>query len=345
MKELTLKEIATALGANLLGNPNELITGLNGIMEARKGDITFLSNPLYQEHLPLCQASAVIVGTDVSVPGMNLLQIENPRLAHAKVIGLLVPPKEEAPGISDKAIVSSTARIGENCTIYPLVYIGENSRIGSNTVIYPGTFIGDDVQIGDNCLIYANVSIHFDSRIGNRVILHSGSVVGCDGYGFERDGERHFKIPQVGKVVIEDDVEIGAVCAIDRGSFKDTIIGQCTKLDNQVHIAHNCQVGENNLLTAQVALAGTVITGKNVWFGGQAGVLPHITLADKTQLDSRALVRRSIDEPGMYAGDPARSLRDWQRASTMFYKADQQRKKLSALEKRVIMLENRLEEK
>ncbi len=246
------------------------------------------------------------------------------------------------------SIIASTATIGDNTRYGEFCVVGENVKIGAGCVIghrvvvHDDTVIGDNVRIGDDCLIHANVSILFDSKIGNRVILHSGCVVGSDGYGFERDGERHFKIPHVGRVVIEDDVEIGAVCAIDRGAVNDTVIGECTKLDNQVHIAHSCQVGENNLLTAQVGLSGTVKTGKNVWFGGQSGVLPHITLADKTMLDSRALVRKSIDESGMYAGDPARTLQDWQKGSAMFYKADEQRKKLSALERRVKELEKKL---
>ena len=341
MKTLTLKEIATALGSSLLGNPGEVITGINGILEAEQGDITFLAHPKYKDYLPMCKASAVIVGEDVEVDGINLLQIENPRMAYSRVIGLMFPPKREIPQISDKAFVSASARIGENCTIYPGVYIGDKSEIGENTVIYPSTFIGDDVQIGSDCLIHANVSINQGSIIGNRVLINAGCVVGSEGFGFERekDGERHQKIPQVGNVIIENDVEIGALCAIDRGSIKATVIGEGTKFDNLVHVAHNCQVGENNLLMAQICLAGSVKTGKNVWFAGQAGCLDHIQVADNVKVMGKAGITQNIEEEGFYAGFPARLLSDWQKASAMFYKMDDQRKKLSTLERRVKELE------
>ncbi|MBU3914356.1 UDP-3-O-(3-hydroxymyristoyl)glucosamine N-acyltransferase [bacterium] len=347
MKILTLKEIATALNADFVGNPEEEITGINGIMEAEKGDITFLANPLYKEHLPLCKASAVIVGKDVFVDGINLIQTENPRMAYSKVIGLMFPPKKEVPGISDKAMISSSASIGNDCTIYPGVFIGHNSKIGDNTVIYPGTFVGDDVQIGDDCLIHANVSINQGTIIGNRVMLNAGAVIGSEGCGFERisEGDPHTKVPQVGIVIIEDDVEVGALCAIDRGSIKATIIGRGTKFDNLVHIAHNCQIGEDNMITAQVCIAGSVKTGRNVGFMGQAGCVAHINIADNVKIFGKAGIVQNIDEEGLYAGFPARQYTDWQKASAMFYKTDDQRKKLMALDKRVKELEKLIQEK
>ncbi len=347
MKTLTLKEIAVALDAELAGNPEEEITGINGIMEAERGDITFLANPVYKDHLPLCKASAVIVGKDVSVDGINLIQTENPRLAYSQVIGLMFPPKKEDPGISEKAMIDPSANIGDKCTIYPGVFIGKNSKIGAHTVIYPGTFVGDDVQIGDNCLIHANVCINQGSIIGNRVMLNAGSVIGSEGFGFERvaEGDSHTKVPQVGIVVIEDDVEVGALCAIDKGSIKTTVIGKGTKFDNLVHIAHNCQIGEDNMITAQVCIAGSVKTGRNVWFAGQVGCEAHINIADNAKFFGKAGIVQNIDKEGMYAGLPARPILDWQKASAMFYKTDDQRKKLMALDKRVKELEKRLQEK
>ena len=347
MKTLTLKEIAEALGANLIGDPEEQITGLNGIMEAAKGDITFLANPKYKEHLPLCKASAVIVGSDVDAPDVTLLQVDNPRLAYGKVMLLMFPPKSEDVQISEKAFISNTAEIGENAAIYPGVYIGDRSKIGKNAVIYPGVYIGDDVQIGDDCFFNANVAVSHGCHIGNRVILNMGCVIGSEGYAFEREtnGDSHIKIPQVGNVIVEDDVEVGALCAIDRGSPKATVIGRGTKFDNLVHIAHNCQLGENNLIMAQVCLAGSVKTGKNVVFVGQAGCDPHINIADDVQFFGKTGVTQNIEEPGLYAGMPARPFVEWQRASLMFYRTDEQRKKLSALEKRVNELEAQLSEK
>lgn len=347
MKTLTLKEIADALGANLIGNPEEQISGLNGIMEAEKGDITFLANPKYKEYLPMCKASAVIVGLDVDAPDVTLLQVENPRLAYGKVMLLMFPSKTENGQTSEKAFISDTAAIGANATIYPGAYIGDRSTIGKNAVIYPNVFIGDDVKIGDDCFINANVSIGHGSQIGNRVILNMGCVVGSEGFGFERekDGDPHIKVPQVGNVIVGDDVEVGALCAIDRGTPKDTVIGRGTKFDNLVHIAHNCQVGEDNLLMAQALLAGSVRTGRNVWFAGQAGVIDNIKIADHVKVFGQAGIIQDIEEAGMYAGMPTRPFMEWQKASLNFYKADEQRKKLSALEKRVNELEAQLTEK
>lgn len=344
MNILKLKEIAEALNANLIGNPDEEISGINGIMEARKGDITFLANPKYKEYLPLCKASAILVGRDVDVEGVNILQTDNPRMDYGKVIGMMFPPKEETPQISERAVISSTATIGKNCTIYPLVFIGENSVIGDNTILYPCVYVGDDVTIGNDCLVHANVSINHGSRIGNRVMLNAGCVIGSEGFGFERenDGDPHRKVPQVGIVIIEDDVEVGALCAIDRGSIKATVIGKGTKFDNLVHVAHNCQIGEDNLLMAQVCMAGSVRTGRNVWFAGQAGSLDHLKIADHAKFFGKAGVTQNVEEEGLYAGFPARPFQDWQKASAVFYKADEQRKKMIALEKRVKELEKKL---
>jgi UDP-3-O-[3-hydroxymyristoyl] glucosamine N-acyltransferase len=343
MTTLTLETIARALDAHLLGNPDETITGINGILEAGPGDITFLANPKYKEHLPLCQASAIIVGRDVEVTGLNLIQTDNPRLAYARVILMLFPPKTETGRISDRAFIAASAVLGKDCTLYPGAYIGEQAVIGDRTVIYPGVFVGDEVQIGEDCFLYPNVFIHHGCRIGHRVVLNAGCVIGSEGFGFERekDGDPHIKVPQVGTVIIEDDVEVGALCAIDRGSIKATVIGRGTKFDNLVHIAHNCRLGEDNLMMAQVCLAGSVQTGRNVWFAGQAGCLDHIKIGDHVKVFGQAGVTQNIDEAGLYSGFPARPFLDWQKASAMFYKADEQRKKLTSLEKRIQELEEK----
>ncbi len=344
MKTLTLKEIAEVLNGNLIGDPSIEITGINGIMEAQQGDITFLANPKYKEHLPLCQASAVLVGKDVAVEGVTLIQVDNPRMAYGKVILLMHPPKQETAGISDDAYIAGSATIGENCTVYPGVYISEGVSLGNNTVVYPGVFIGENVQIGNDCLIHANVTINRGCIIGHRALLNSGCVIGSEGFGFERDkdGDPHKKVPQVGIVIIEDDVEIGALCAIDRGSIKATVIRRGTKFDNLVHVAHNCQIGEDNLIMAQVCLAGSVKTGKNVWMAGQVGCNDHLQVAENAKFLGKTGITQNIEEAGMFAGFPARPFADWQKGSAMFYKTDEQRKKLSALERRVKDIEAKL---
>ncbi len=344
MKTLTLKEIADTLNGKLIGNPDETITGISGIMEAEKGDITFLANPKYKDHLPLCKASAVLVGNDVNVEGINLVQVDNPRMSYSRVILMLFPPRKETPGISENAFIAASAKVGENCTIYPGVYIEENVRIGKNTVIYPSVFVGEGVTIGEDCLMHANVTINQGCVIGNRVMVNAGSVIGSEGFGFERekDGDPHEKVPQVGIVVVEDDVEVGALCAIDRGSVKPTVIGRGTKFDNLVHIAHNCEVGEDNLLMAQVGLAGSVKTGRNVWMAGQSGILDHLNIAEHSKIFGKAGITQNIEEAGFYAGFPAKLFAEWQKGSAMFYKTDEQRKKLAALERRVKELEGKL---
>lgn len=340
MKSLKLQDISEHLKAQLVGDKAELISGINGILEAGKGEITFLANNKYQHMLPACQASAVIVSPDVNAEGINLVKIENPRLAFARIVDLMMDKKEESKEISEHAFISPTATIGEGCTIYPNVFIGSNTKIGKNTTVYPGTFIGDDVSIGDDGIIYANVSIHHNSLIGDRVILSPGSVIGSEGFGFERDGDRHYKIQQVGIVILEDDVEIGALCAIDRGSVKSTIIKKGTKLDNLVHIAHNCELGENNLLASQTALAGTVKTGHNVYFSGRAGVMDHTKIIDRAQIGPASIVVKDIEEVGRYFGYPARHYPEWTKASIMFYKTDDLRKRVHSLEKRLDELTN-----
>ena len=342
MKSVKLREIAAYLNAELVGDEDAEITGMNGILEASNGDITFLANPKYADKLPLCRAAAVIVDKDVTAPGKNLIRIENPRLAFAKLIRLMVPEKKESGLISESAHVSFSSQVGKQATIYPGVFIGENVVIGCNSILYPGTFVGDNVKIGDNCKIYANVTINYNCIIGNNVILNSNCVIGSEGFGYEREGERHYKIPQVGGVIIEDDVEIGALCAVDRGTVKETIIGRCTKLDNLVHVAHNCQVGENNLLLGHSALAGTVKTGKNVYFGGHSGSLDHVTITDHVQIGSLSVVTNNIEEKGLYFGYPARPQPDWQKGSAMFYKTDDLRKKVIALEKKTKELDDKL---
>lgn len=343
MKSVTLKEIAQYLEAELVGDGSVEISGMNGILEAQAGDITFLANPKYKDKLPLCQASAVVVGLDVEAEGVNLIKMENPRLAFARLVGMMVPKKQENKKVSPDAHIEPSAKLGKDVTVYAGAYIGENSVVGDNTVVYPGVFIGHEVKIGEDCLFYANVSIQHGTIIGDRVVINPSSVIGSEGFGYERDGDRHFKIPQVGTVVIEDDVEIGGLCAIDRGSIKATVIGKGTKLDNLIHVAHNCQLGENNLLLSQCGLAGTVKTGQNVYFAGQSGCLDHIQVADYAQIGSRAIVTGNIEEAGLYYGYPARPYQEWKKANALFYKADEQRKKVIALEKRLSQLEEKLE--
>ena len=344
MVKLSLKEIAQHLTAELIGDPEVLITGLSGITEAKKGDITFLAHRKYQDQLASCLASAVIVGPEVEAEGINLLRVENPRFAFARLMVLAFPPKPEVPGIQPGAYVAPTAQVHPSASVYTGAHVLEGAKIGARTAVYPGCHVGEGVAIGEDCLIYANVTLARETVVGDRVVINSGTVVGSEGFGYERDGDRHFKIPQVGNVIIEDDVEIGALCAIDRGSIKSTILGKGTKLDNLVHIAHNCQLGPNNLVLSQAGIAGSVQTGQNVYFAGQTGCMDHVKIVDRTQIGGRAVVVSDIKEPGLYFGYPARPQAEWQKASVTFYKTPEMSKRIAELERQLAELKEKLAE-
>lgn len=345
MQPIKLKDLAEQLGAELVGDPEVTISGLNNIFDAKEGDITFLANPKYADKLPLCQASAVIVAENVEAEGINLLKGKNPRLIFGRLMTMAFPRKKENGKISPQAFIAESAKLGENVTIYPFAYIGENSIIGDNSTIYSNVFVDDNVTIGNDCLILAGSAVMHGSQLGNRVMVNANTVIGSEGYGFERDGEKHFKIPQVGNTIVKDDVEIGTLCAIDRGSMQDTVLEAGTKIDNFVHIGHNCHIGENNLFVAQTGLSGTVTTGKNVYFGGRAAVMDHIKIADRAMVGPVSVVTSDVEGPDVLFGYPARPYKDWTKASAMFYKTDDQRKKLQSLARRVEELEKELEEK
>ncbi|MDT8447875.1 MAG: UDP-3-O-(3-hydroxymyristoyl)glucosamine N-acyltransferase [bacterium] len=345
MLSFTLGEIAAQLGAHVVGDANVKITGLSGIAEAKAGDITFLAHPKYKSQVESSQATAIMVGPDVEIEGRNVIQVENPRLAFARLMWIAFPRKQEVPGIRPQAIVGEGAQVAGSATIYDGAHVGPKAKIGERSVIYPGCYVGEGVEIGEDCLIYANVAVLEGTKIGNRVVVSSGTVIGSEGFGYERDGDRHYKIPQVGGVIIEDDVEIGALCAIDKGSIRATILGQGTKLDNLIHIAHNCVLGENNLVLSQAGLAGSVKTGQNVYFAGQTGCMDHMKIVDFAQIGGRAVVTNDITEAGLYFGYPARPHAEWQKASVTFYKTPEMNKRIAELERKVEQLSAKLEGK
>ena len=341
LQSYNLQEIAELTSGEVVGDPTTVISSFDSILDAKEGDICFLANPKYKDKLPLCKASAVFVALDIEAEGVNLVRVKNPRLAFAELVTAMVKKKEETGQVSADSTIDATAKLGKNVTVYPHVYIGERVVVGDNCIIKPGVYIADDVTIGDDCHLMAHVAVKEKSVVGNRVIINSGSVIGSEGFGYERNGDLHYKVPQAGNVIIEDDVEIGALCAIDCGSIGPTIIGKGTKTDNLVHIAHNVQLGENNLILTQSALAGTVKTGKNVYFAGQSACMDHITIADYAQIGGKSVVTSNIEEAGAYYGYPARPYAEWKRASALFYKSNETRKKIQDLEKRLAELESK----
>jgi len=303
----TLKEIAAFVGGDIVGNGDVVITGASGIKEAKDGDITFVANPKYAPLIDKTQASAIVTSRDIQSAGKPILRTDNPSLVFAKIISFVYPQETTRPkGVHPSAVIGKGVRLGKDVGIGPYVVIEDASTIGDNTVVYSGSFIGGSTKIGSDCLIYSNVSIRERITIGNRVIIHSGTVIGSDGFGFANVDGQHFKIPQIGVVEIEDDVEIGANVAIDRARFDKTIIGKGTKIDNLVQIAHNVIVGENSIIVSQAGISGSTIIGKNVTLAGQAGLVGHITVGDGAIVAAQGGVTKSVPANTMVSGYPAK---------------------------------------
>lgn len=314
MTEKKLNEIAAMLRGELLGNGEMTISRTAKIQEAECGDITFLANPKYEKHLQTTKASAVIVSKTLGAAktqrtDIAYIKVDDPYLSFLHVLKLFAPSIPVLPiGVHPTAVIAPTATLGDDVAIGACTVIGERCRIGKNTTIAHGTVLGDEVEVGDNTLIYPNVTIRERCKVGNRVIVHSGTVIGSDGFGFapKPDGT-YEKIPQLGIVVVEDDVEIGANCTVDRATMGETIIKQGAKLDNLIQIAHNVVIGENSVIVAQAGISGSTTLGKNCVIAGQVGLIGHLEIADRTTIMAQSGVNKSIKEPGKaYFGSPAK---------------------------------------
>ena len=306
---MTLKEIADFLNGELHGPVDLEITGPARIETAKSGEITFLSNLKYQQYIDSTKASAIIV--DAKIDGLKIPHI----IVQSAYVGFVMLLREFNPsknsyldGISDQAYIDPSVKLGDNVTIGPFVFLSANVRVDSDTIIYPGTVVLNDVAIGKNCILYPNVSIREECVVGNNVILHNGCVLGSDGFGFAPKGSSYEKIPQLGRVVIEDDVEIGANTTIDRATLGDTIIKRGTKLDNMVQIAHNVIVGEDTVIASQTGVAGSTEIGNNVTIAGQVGIVGHIKINDKAVLAAKSGISKDVPENTVMFGIPAQPL-------------------------------------
>jgi UDP-3-O-[3-hydroxymyristoyl] glucosamine N-acyltransferase len=304
--QATIKEIAAHINAEVLGDGDIIITGVNGIKEAKAGEITFLANPKYLFLLATTGASAVITGRNTAAGARTFILTDNPSLAFTKVIEFFTPSqKNRLCGIHPSALIGKGSQLGQGAALGPYAVVGDNVSIGERCLIHAGCFIGDNTRIGSDTVIYPNVSIREGIAIGKRVVIHSGSVIGSDGFGFVNVEGRHHKIPQVGTVEICDDVEIGANAAIDRARFGRTVIGAGTKIDNLVHIAHNVVIGENSIIVAQVGISGSTTIGNGVILAGQAGLVGHITVGDGAVVAAQGGVTKSVPANTMVSGYPA----------------------------------------
>ncbi len=339
MPSKTLQEISVFLGARLIGDGEVRIEGIKGLDEAGVGDLTFLANAKYRDKLKDTQASAVLVDPSIDHAAANLLVVDDPYIALARLLAWMYPPAHGKPGISPKAYVAPGATVAETATIYPNVYVGEGAHIAAGAVLYPGVFIGSDAMIGEDTVLSANVVVQARSVIGKRCILNAGVIVGGDGFGFANPGAENLKVPQVGFVQIDDDVEIGANTTIDRGTLGRTWIQRGVKIDNLVQIAHNVVVGENSIIVAQVGVSGSTRIGKGVILAGQVGVVGHIEIGDGVMVGAQSGVGESIPAGQLVSGSPTMPHKTWLRVQAILSKLPELRTMLLSLAKRVEELE------
>lgn len=306
----TLSEIAKLLEGELLGSPDIRITGVSALDEARGGDgqIVVVANPK-RLTMPI-KASAVIIPEDVHEFPIPAIRVKNPRLALSLLLTLFHPQEKPAPTIHPTSIIAENAQIGKGVTIYPHVVVDTGVMIGDGVILYPFVFVGKNTQIGEETIIHSNVTIYNGGIIGKKVIIHSGCVIGADGFGYEKVNEIHHKIPQVGIVIIEDEVEIGANTTIDRATLGSTIIGAGTKIDNLVQIGHNVKIGKNCVLVAQVAIGGSAIIEDGVIIAGKGAVSDHVTIGHHSVIGAKSGVMKNIPPKSMVSGFPARPYRD-----------------------------------
>lgn len=333
---MLLSAIATHVGGRLIG-PDQEISGVSTIDEARGHEITFLSNPKYRDKAERCAAGAILVKEPLDADLPQII-VDNPYLAFAVTLNLLYPPKRHAPGIAPQASVDDRAEVCPGATVYPFVSIGKGARIADGAVIHPGCFIGDDTRIGEGTILYPRVTLYDGCEIGARCVIHAGVVIGADGFGFVWDGERHRKIPQIGRVVIGDEVEIGANCTIDRAALTTTVVGTDVKMDDHVHIGHNVSIGDHTIIVAQTGIAGSAHIGRHCVLAGQCGVAGHITVGDGCTAASRAGITADLAPGTVVSGYPAMDHRRWLKCQNVF-------KELPELLKRIRALERRLDDK
>jgi UDP-3-O-[3-hydroxymyristoyl] glucosamine N-acyltransferase len=332
---MKLAELANKLDARLIGPGDIEIHGVAAIDDARGSDISYLSDTRHLRDAENCRAAAVIVPENLAASGlrMPLLAVKNPRYAFARALAVLHGSPYVPGGLSERAEIASSAMIGREATIHPFAVVAEGAKIGDRVTLYPGVYVGKGSVVGDDAVIYPNVSIREGVVIGSRVIIHGGAVVGSDGFGFVTDGGVHHKIPQVGGVIVEDDVEIGANCAIDRATLGNTVIKQGTKIDNLVHIAHNVTVGEHCLLAGQVGIAGSTTLGNYVVLGGKAGAADHITIGDRVMAGGGSAITRDVEPGQIIAGHNAMPLREWLKVQAVLPRLPEIKKRIAEIER------------
>ncbi|HKX62856.1 MAG TPA: UDP-3-O-(3-hydroxymyristoyl)glucosamine N-acyltransferase [Verrucomicrobiae bacterium] len=337
-KFYTAADVAKHVGGEVMGDGSVALSAFAPADSARAGDLTFAENENYFARAEKSAASAILVATSVSSSSKTLIRVANPRVAFAKVLPLFFPEPFFAPGVHPSAQISSQARIDPTAHIGAFCIVADGVQIGPRTVLEGGNHLGADCVVGEDSHLFPNVVLYARSQVGNRVRIHSGTVVGSDGFGYVFDQGRHLKVPQIGNVIIQDDVEIGSNVSIDRGALGSTIIGRGTKIDNLVQIGHNVVLGEHCILCGQVGVAGSTKVGSYTTMAGQVGVAGHLTIGSQVTLGAQAGVMNNIPDGEKWLGAPAQPDRDMKRIFVAL-------QRLPELSKRVKELEKRLEER
>jgi UDP-3-O-[3-hydroxymyristoyl] glucosamine N-acyltransferase len=340
-----LRDLAARLDCRLEGDGDIEIVRIAALEAAQPGDLTFLSNPKYRSKVVHTRASAIIADDALTSAPCAVVRSPHPYLSFARALVLLAPDERPSAGVHASAVVEDGASIDPAASIGAFAYVGARATIGPRTIIHPFVFIGHQARVGADCLVHAHVSIRERVVIGDRVVVQNGTVIGGDGYGFAPRPDGTFeKVPQHGGVVIDDDVEIGALCAIDRPPLGETRVATGTKIDNLVHIAHGVQVGRHVMLAGQVGIAGSATIQDHVMFGGQVGVAGHVTVGTGTRATAQTGIPNDVAAGSLVSGYPAIDNRDWLKASAVFKKLPEMRKTIADLERRIAQLEARRDE-
>jgi len=335
----TLAELARLCGGALRGDGARRITGVASLASAGPCDIAFVAGGAFRDQLHGTRAGGIILSAqDLGDYAGDVILSDNPRLAFTRIAVLLHPPPRPPAGVHPSAVIAADAVVAADTAIGAQVVIEAGARIGAGAIIGPGCVIGAGAEIGAGSWLHANVVVAHGCLLGARCVVHGGAVIGSDGFGFARDGARWEKTPQLGRVVVGDDVEIGANTAIDRGALDDTVIERGVKLDNLIHVAHNCVIGEDTAIAACVGIAGSTRVGKRCTLAGQVGVVGHIEIADDVHVMGAAVVSHTIREPGTYAGSPIEPYQDWLRNAVRMRQLDDLARRLKKLEQRIAAL-------
>ncbi|MBC8591982.1 UDP-3-O-(3-hydroxymyristoyl)glucosamine N-acyltransferase [Oscillospiraceae bacterium N12] len=343
--EFSAKQIAAFIQGEIIGDENATVHTFAKIEEGIPGAISFLSNPKYTPYIYETQSSIVLVNKDFKPERevkATLIKVENAYESLAKLLNLYEMSKPKKQGIDSLAFVSPSATIGENVYIGAFAYIGENAVVGDNTLIYPHTYIGDNVKIGSACLLYSNVNIYHDCRIGNECIIHSGAVIGADGFGFAPTPQGYEKIPQIGIVILEDKVDIGANTCVDRATMGATIVHSGTKIDNLVQIAHNDEIGSHTVMAAQVGIAGSTKVGEWCMFGGQVGIAGHLHIGDKVNIGAQSGVPGNIKAGKQLIGTPPMEIKPYFKSATVYRKLPEMYFEMEAMRKELAELKEKI---